>query len=180
MFHTRITRCQSYAVLNRRSKKRKPRCRPRRAFVEMLEPRQMLSAAPFDLGILPAMSLVSDDHGREHAPPGLAVAQARIENHWIKGESFTFVAEPTSREALDAEDSSSPASDALYPLTSLPQLHSNPSAHGHDLSRSRRPLRVCLGCLHEPDDAGLRHRRRSDDVQRQRAVQNRHCLANDG
>jgi hypothetical protein len=63
-----------------------------------------------------------------HGAHGLAVAEAHYETHWINGEQVTLVADPAFDGPLDSGGSGGIANGALHPLTSLPQLSSNPGA----------------------------------------------------
>jgi sugar lactone lactonase YvrE len=114
------------AVSKAQTRKRRHRLRSRRLGLESLEPRQMLSATTTTLG-----SLTEDfdgHHHDHHLPAGVVAHQARYETHWIHGEPVALVADPAFSGSLDHGSSRQATSSALYPLTSIPLLHSNPGA----------------------------------------------------
>ncbi len=84
-----------------------------RPMLEALEPRQMLSATTMDFNVL---------------PPGFAVAEAHTEPQIINGVPFEFIADPTPAPVATGQLSSSATSGATHPLSSIPQLHSDPGA----------------------------------------------------
>jgi uncharacterized repeat protein (TIGR01451 family) len=81
--------------------------------VELLEQRQMLCATGLGLASL---------------PPGLAIADPHSNTHGINGDPAAFDVDVSPPAALGASDASTALSSALHPLSSIPQLHSNPTA----------------------------------------------------
>lgn len=97
--------------------------RSRRLGLEALESRQMLSHSPIEFNPpgLPQDSGV----GQHELPPGLVSVE---QTHWINGQPFTVVADPAPAGPVNSGESGSLTHGALHPLSSLPQLSSNPAA----------------------------------------------------
>ncbi|RIK72126.1 MAG: hypothetical protein DCC67_19700, partial [Planctomycetota bacterium] len=95
--------------------------------MEALEPRQMLSAAPAAASFS-AFDVLADHH--DHGHRGDKGDWAHYETHWIGGERITLVADPAYVGAAIEPAGASPTAEntALYPLTSIPNLHSDPTA----------------------------------------------------
>ncbi|MBA3483776.1 MAG: hypothetical protein H0T51_18385, partial [Pirellulales bacterium] len=70
------------------------------------------------------------DHNHDHLAPGLTVTQAHYETHWINGAQVTLVADPaySGTASEPAPALAAVETTALQPLTSIPLLHSDPSA----------------------------------------------------
>ncbi|TWU20771.1 DUF5050 domain-containing protein [Bythopirellula polymerisocia] len=99
--------------------------RSRRLSLESLESRQMLSHSPIEFNP-PGQSGNGEDDGAHALPHGVTVSQ---QTHWINGEPFTVVTTFIAPEAgADGGTNAGATAGALHPLSSLPQLHSNPSA----------------------------------------------------
>ncbi len=80
----------------------------------------------------------SDGNDHDHLPPGIAGIE---QTHWIEGTPFQFIADPLPADEAGTDETSAQATGSLYPLDSIPALHSEVYASREALSRFRRPLR---------------------------------------
>jgi hypothetical protein len=118
-------RSQNIPRSNRKRAASRKLSRSRRLGIEALEARQMLSHSPVEFSP-PGLPFDDHNHGPHDLPHGLTMTE---QTHWINGKPFKVITTFIAPElGSDSGTSVASTSSALYPLSSLPQLHSDSSA----------------------------------------------------